>query len=124
MLAVALLFVLYVETPPAPNALQNCECLQPRATRHESRATDAWIAEDKTKHAAMSFALTVFGYASARTIGISHSTAVPLAAAGSLAFGIAKEINDKRTARDFSLRDLVADAAGIALGSLLAAHLR
>jgi hypothetical protein len=72
----------------------------------------------------MSFALMSFGYASARTIGISHDPAIPFAALGSFAIGIAKEVNDKRTGRDFSLRDLVADAVGVGIGSLLASRTR
>ena len=93
-------------------------------TSPPSAPRDRFVAEDKSKHAAMSFALSAFGYAGARTIGISHDSGVVLASAGAFAIGVAKEINDRRTGRDFSLRDLVADALGVGIGALLITHIR
>jgi uncharacterized protein YfiM (DUF2279 family) len=76
---------------------------------------DAWLAEDKLQHFGMSFAATAFTYAGARTLLEPDAS---LMVAGTTAFlaGIAKEIHDARAGRWFSFKDLVWDAAGVALG--------
>jgi uncharacterized protein YfiM (DUF2279 family) len=69
---------------------------------------DAWIGADKFKHAAMSYAITTY------TFGATDSE--PLAVATGAIAGILKEIYDRRRGSLFSVRDLVWDAAGVALG--------
>jgi hypothetical protein len=124
-----------LSTPPACEvpAAPHCTPLHARATafafapdtaHRRPFEPDHFLAEDKGKHFAMSFTLALFGYAGARTLDIAPATARPLAAAGALAIGIAKEINDYRTHRDFSARDVVVDALGVGLGILLAAQAR
>jgi uncharacterized protein YfiM (DUF2279 family) len=71
-------------------------------------AGDAWLGADKFKHAGMSYAITAFSFAA------TESEAAAIAGAG--VAGILKEIYDRRRGSVFSLRDLVWDAAGIALG--------
>jgi uncharacterized protein YfiM (DUF2279 family) len=69
---------------------------------------DAWLGPDKFKHAAMSYAITAYTFAA--------TDSEPAAVASAAIAGILKEIYDRRRGYAFSLRDLVWDAAGVALG--------
>lgn len=69
---------------------------------------DAWLGADKFKHAGMSYAITAFSFAATD----SEEAAI---ASGAVA-GILKEVMDRRRGSLFSVRDLIWDAAGIALG--------
>lgn len=84
---------------------------------------DRWVAEDKLRHFAISFAATHMMYGGARFVTDSR-TAVPAAASAALALGLGKEIADVRRGRPFSLKDLAWDAAGVALGVLLVRQIR
>lgn len=76
---------------------------------------DRWLAEDKGRHFAMSFAVTGMGYGAAR-LATSPTAARSAAAGVAVLLGIGKEIVDARQGRTFSLKDLAWDAAGVALG--------
>jgi putative lipoprotein len=80
---------------------------------------DRWVAEDKLRHFALSFAATQMAYAGGR-IATDADTALPLAAGAALALGLAKEVRDARAGGPFSFKDLAWDAAGVALGVVLA----
>ena len=69
---------------------------------------DAWLGADKFKHAAMSYAITAYTFAA--------TDSEPAAVASAAIAGILKEIYDRRRGSLFSVRDLVWDAAGVALG--------
>ena len=69
---------------------------------------DAWLGPDKFKHAAMSYAITAYTFAA--------TDSEPAAVASAAIAGILKEIYDRKRGYAFSLRDLVWDAAGVALG--------
>ena len=79
---------------------------------------DPWLGRDKALHAGGSFLLTLSGqYVLTAKFAASESTALPIAAATTLALGLAKEVMDSRrpVRPHFSTRDLVADAVGVAL---------
>lgn len=84
---------------------------------------DRWLAEDKLRHFALSFAATEMTYGGARLI-LDHDAALPAAAATALALGIAKELRDQRAGGPFSLRDLAWDLAGVAAGVALVHNIR
>ncbi len=86
-------------------------------------AGDDWIAEDKLQHFTMSFAATAFAYAGART-ALDSDAALISAGVVALAAGIGKEIHDARRGQHFCVRDLVWDAAGVALGIVFAHQIR
>jgi len=69
---------------------------------------DAWLGNDKFKHAAMSYTVTSFAFAATSNDAAAIATGA--------AAGILKEIYDRRHTQRFSFRDLVWDAFGIALG--------
>ncbi len=73
-------------------------------------------------HVGASFLLTLSGqYVLTDKTGLSDGRAVPVAAGSALALGLLKEVADSRRQRDphFCWRDLVADAAGVALAVAL-----
>ncbi len=76
---------------------------------------DRWLAEDKGRHFAMSFAVTGMGYGAAR-MALDPAPARSAAAGFAMLLGIGKEIVDAHQSEMFSLKDLVWDAAGVALG--------
>jgi uncharacterized protein YfiM (DUF2279 family) len=82
-------------------------------------ARDAWLGEDKARHFGVSYALVMTGAAGARVVGLDRDAALVAAVAGAAAAGLAKEVFDARRGGPFSLRDLVADAAGIAAAVLV-----
>ena len=84
---------------------------------------DAWLAEDKLRHFALSFAATEMAYGGAR-LGLDHEQAVPAAAAAAFVLGLAKEVRDTRGGGAFSLKDLTWDLAGVALGVALVRKIR
>jgi len=96
----------------------------PRQDAWTRRQPDAWIAEDKIKHAAMSFAVTAFVQAGVRSAGVQTGTAVPISAAVAGIAGIGKEVHDRRKGGSFSVRDLAWDAAGIIAGVLVTSQAR
>jgi len=86
------------------------------------RPPDAWLGPDKALHAGGSFLFTLSAqYALTDKAGLSDAEALPLSAAVALALGIAKEVRDSRRAvgPHFSLRDLAADALGVALAAVV-----
>lgn len=84
----------------------------------EAPAPDRWLAEDKVRHFAASFAATGMAYGGAR-FALDRRSARTAAVGVALALGLAKELADARAGGPFSLKDLVWDAAGVALGMLL-----
>lgn len=77
---------------------------------------DAWLAEDKLKHFFTSFAVTAFGYSGLRAIGADRDAARWGGVGAGLVAGVGKELHDRRDAGPFSVRDLVWDVAGVAVG--------
>ncbi|HUG42142.1 MAG TPA: hypothetical protein VMM12_16860 [Longimicrobiales bacterium] len=80
-----------------------------------SGARDPWLAEDKLQHFSLSFGATAMGYGGARFL-LEPDAALVTAGATALGLGIAKELMDVRSGAWFSVKDLVWDAAGVALG--------
>ena len=81
-------------------------------------APDPWLAEDKIQHFTLSAAATTIGYGGAR-LALEPEGALVAAGATALGLGLAKELKDVRGGGPFSLKDLVWDAAGVALALTL-----
>jgi uncharacterized protein YfiM (DUF2279 family) len=103
-------FVLALQVMAAPIAPADTAAVRasslPEATLVPE--ADAWLGADKFKHAAMSYAITAYTFAA--------TDSEPAAVATAALSGILKEIYDRKRGSLFSFRDLVWDAAGIALG--------
>ena len=85
---------------------------------------DRWIAMDKAQHFTFSALFVLAGqYVLTDKAGVSDGTALPIACGGTLALGLAKEVADhyRPRRRYFSWKDLVADAAGVAVGAAIVA---
>jgi uncharacterized protein YfiM (DUF2279 family) len=85
---------------------------------------DRWFGEDKQRHFAMSFFVTSFGHAAARMAGLDADVATLSGVVVAGAAGLGKEIHDRRGGGIFSVKDLVWDAAGIAVGAVLVRQAR
>jgi uncharacterized protein YfiM (DUF2279 family) len=85
---------------------------------------DAWFGEDKAKHLAMSFFTVAVTHAFGRAAGLENGPATAVGAATGVAAGLGQEWYDCRDYGVFSVRDLVWDAAGIALAVLFVRELR
>lgn len=101
-----------------------------RGDRHETtliraapppvpRQDDRWFSADKTRHLGASAAIQIMGFGVLRSARLRQGPALVSAGVVSLAAGIGKELRDRRSGGDPSLRDLAWDVAGIALGSVL-----
>ncbi len=83
---------------------------------------DDWLGYDKGLHVGASFLLTLSGqYVFTDKAGLSNDGALPFSVGAALALGIAKEVADSRRTSFplFSLRDLAADALGVAAAALV-----
>jgi len=87
-------------------------------------AADPWLGADKFRHLGMSFAATTFTFAAARAAGAEAGVALQLSVPVSAAAGVGKEIHDRRRGGVFSLRDLAANAMGIAAAYFLLREVR
>jgi len=92
--------------------------------RAQPQAADAWFGEDKAKHFAMSFFTVTVTHAVGRAAGLENGPATAVGAATGVAAGLGKEWYDRRDHGLFSFRDLVWDAAGVALAVLFVRELR
>lgn len=84
----------------------------------EKTPPDRWLALDKAKHLGGAFLWTLSTqYVLVAKAGWSREDALPLSVVSASAAGLAKELYDRYAGptRRFSLKDLGADAAGIAL---------
>lgn len=80
-------------------------------------ARDPWLGADKVKHGVFAFALQSSAYAAVRLVA-PHRESIAAATAFTLTLSVLKERSD-RGRTGFSVRDLVWDAAGIAVASVI-----
>lgn len=83
---------------------------------------DRWFGEDKFKHLAFSYLVTVGTFGAAR-LAADHDASVMLAVVAGAAAGIGKEIYDAKR-QGPSLRDLLWDALGVTAAVLIAQETR
>jgi putative lipoprotein len=87
-----------------------------RAPEH---ARDGWFGPDKLQHFFTSAFVQSVGYGMLRRAGADQGPAITGASVATAIAGVGKEVYDRRTKGDFSVRDLVWDAAGAGSASLL-----
>jgi uncharacterized protein YfiM (DUF2279 family) len=87
-----------------------------------SPTADPWFAPDKLKHFFMSAFIQSLSYGALRVVKMSHGQALATATTVTVTIGIGKEVHDRRTHQDFSLRDLAWDGIGGAAASLVLTH--
>ncbi len=91
--------------------------------RNDEDLRDRWLGADKVKHFTMSYAITAFGYAGARTV-VGHDESVIAGLGAGLAAGLLKEAYDRMRARPFSGRDFFWDLAGVGAGYAMVKQLK
>jgi putative lipoprotein len=77
---------------------------------------DDWLGRDKALHFGVTFTLAGAGYAAAAPLHRTPVARLGLVATLVMATGIAKEMHDRATGGDPSLRDLAWDGVGTATG--------
>jgi putative lipoprotein len=85
---------------------------------------DSWFGPDKLQHFFTSAFVQSFGYAALRRSGVEHPAALAGASVVTAAVGVGKEVRDRRAYGEFSVRDLVWDAAGAGSATVLLVHTR
>lgn len=105
---VKLLFVLFLLLPT------------PALAQDQSQLRNSgWLSADKPKHFAISGTTTVLVTAVVDYAGASENVALVTGITTSVLIGVAKEWLDHRAGRFMDPKDLVWDAAGIAVGAVL-----
>ena len=87
-----------------------------RAPEH---SRDGWFGPDKLQHFFTSAFVQSVGYGVLRRAGAENGPAIAGASVVTAVVGVGKEVVDRRTRGDFSVRDLVWDAAGAGSASVL-----
>lgn len=89
----------------------------PATAPNKSRPEDPWIAFDKAEHVTFGFLFTLgTQYVLVNKFSVRESEALPFSVGVAATAGLGKELYDRKYGSGFfSRRDLVADAAGIAL---------
>jgi uncharacterized protein YfiM (DUF2279 family) len=85
-------------------------------------AADSWLSADKMKHFFSSAFVQSVSYGTLRAAGAGHGSALAGASVTTAAVGVGKEVYDSRHRGDVSARDLVWDAAGAGVMSVLLAR--
>lgn len=81
-------------------------------------AGDRWFAPDKVKHFFTAAFVQTAAFGAFRAAGASRSASLGGATAVSSLVSVGKELYDRRTGGDASVKDLAWDAAGIAVASV------
>lgn len=82
-------------------------------------SADRWLGRDKLYHLAASAVIQSTAHSVLRANGRGYRDAAWTAAGITMSVGVAKELWDRHSGRDVSLKDLVADGAGIGTGAVL-----
>ena len=90
---------------------------QPQSAPKHPR--DSWFGADKVKHFFMSAFIESMTFSGLQAAGASRNTAFAGAIGTTAAFGIGREIHDKKTKGLFSLGDLTWDAVGAGSAGLV-----
>jgi len=89
------------------------------ASRGAAADTDPWWGKDKALHFSVCFMLAGDGYATSAVLSPRESNRFLAGLGVALAAGAGKEVYDKATGGDASVRDLTWDAVGGATGAAI-----
>ena len=88
-------------------------------THSPQHSSDRWFGPDKLQHFFASAFVQSIGYGALRAVGAEPGAALAGATGGTVVAGVGKELRDRATHGDVSVRDLVWDAAGAASATAL-----
>jgi putative lipoprotein len=80
---------------------------------------DSWFGADKLKHFFVAAFAQSVAYSALQAARVRHDRALAGAWAATAAASVGKELYDRRTSGSFSVRDLVWDAAGAGVATVL-----
>jgi uncharacterized protein YfiM (DUF2279 family) len=111
--------LLYGASSPSSPPLRFSPETAPASLSFNDQKRDPWLGFDKVQHLTFSFLWTLSSqYAFVNKVGASEGRALPLSLASGAGIGLSKEWYDRRYGSGlFSVRDLVADAVGLALAA-------
>jgi len=89
-----------------------------------AQTPDRFFGPDKIQHFFLSAFIQSFTYSSLRATNLDHRSSLMGATAASASLGLWKELRDRRIRRQFSVRDLVWDAAGAGVATVFLSHSR
>ena len=88
-------------------------------------APDSWFGIDKIKHFFMSAFIESVSYSALQAAHVNHRAALGGAIGVTMAFGVGREVHDKRTPGNwFSYQDLTWDALGATAGAVMLSQTR
>ena len=82
-------------------------------------SADPWFGQDKALHFSATFMLAGDGYAAAAAARCHESVRFGVGAGVAFAAGVSKEVYDRYSGGDASMRDLTWDVVGTATGSIV-----
>jgi putative lipoprotein len=88
-------------------------------SRPPEHSRDGWFGPDKLQHFFTSAFVQSAGYGMLRRAGAENGPALAGASVVTAIAAVGKEVHDRRTRGEFSVRDLVWDAAGAGSASVL-----
>jgi uncharacterized protein YfiM (DUF2279 family) len=86
--------------------------------------SDSWWGPDKVKHFFMSAFVQSASYSALRLTRLDRGVSLGGATVVTLSLGLGRELHDRRTKGQFSVRDLAWNAAGVGAASLVLARTR
>jgi len=89
------------------------------STGPREQPRDRWFGPDKLQHFFTSAFVQSASYGGLRWAGVHHGPAIGTASGVSALLGVGKELHDGRAKGQFSVRDLVWDAAGAGSATVL-----
>jgi len=103
------------------NETSSITTINQKAQKKELRKGDKWFAIDKVQHFSYSCLISLgCQYVLVNKFDNAEEESLPMSSAMSLIAGLLKEINDSRGNNGlFSLKDMAANMAGIALAALI-----
>ena len=85
---------------------------------------DSWWGPDKVKHFFMSAFVQSASYSALRLTRLDRGVSLGGATVVTVSLGLGRELHDRRTKGQFSVRDLAWNAAGVGAASLVLARTR
>ena len=89
-----------------------------------AQTPDRFFGPDKIQHFFLSAFIQSFTYSSLRATNLDRQSSLVGATAATASLGLWKELRDRRIRRQFSVRDLVWDAAGAGVATVFLSHSR
>lgn len=105
-----------------PSSLQSQVTDSSRVTAPPAKPRDSFIGLDKPKHFLLSFFIESAAFSSFQVAGANRRTSGIGATAAVAAFGVGREIHDRRSKGLFSFGDLFWDALGAGAAVVMLRH--